>query len=331
MSSHNTSVENSDNDDDGQTNPLLGTTSQQVASIIKQRANDVCGHCMKKCTKSGKGSHALQCDYCNYWFHRECEGMDKETYESFSKLAEVLPNINYYCVFSRCKGINDEMLRVIGPTVKKVEENTKRIEILETDFHKQSSEIDDKIVREVKLNTEDIIESKVKDVWNTERERVKRLRNVLVTEVPEQSGTSEEKQRKDRDEVEKLFKDHLELSESDFKIQGTWRIGREDLSAPKPRLLKVILDREYMVATILKVTRKLTISDDPNIKKIIIFRDLTKEDRVIRNKLVAEMKAKNEILKSQTDPGTGEIVTDKWVIRGDKVILVDKDFKPKHF
>ena len=42
------------------------------------------------------------------------------------------------------------------------------------------------------------------------------------------------------------------------------------------------------------------------------------------------MKAKNIELRSHTDPGTGLPTTDKWVIRDDKVILVDKEFKPKH-
>ena len=127
-----------------------------------------------------------------------------------------------------------------------------------------------------------------------------------------------------------MFKDHLKLNDSDFVIQGTWRIGKvANDPAQKPRLVKVILDRKYMIGTILKATKYLTSSSDQDIKKISIFKDLIKEDRVLRIKLVADMKAKNELLKNQNDPDTGNPVTDRWVIRNDKVILVDKDFKPK--
>ena len=127
-----------------------------------------------------------------------------------------------------------------------------------------------------------------------------------------------------------MFKDHLKLNDSDFVIQGTWRIGKvANDPAQKPRLVKVILDRKYMIGTILKATKYLTSSSDQDIKKISIFKDLINEDRVLRKKLIADMKAKNELLKNQNDPDTGNPVTDRWVIRNDKVILVDKDFKPK--
>ena len=47
--------------------------------------------------------------------------------------------------------------------------------------------------------------------------------------------------------------------------------------------------------------------------------------------LVTDMKAKNEILKAQVDPTTNLPTTDKWVIRDGKVILVDKEGRPKRF
>ena len=81
----------------------------------------------------------------------------------------------------------------------------------------------------------------------------------------------------------------------------------------------------------MKATKNLSSITDPVIKKISIFKDLCPEDREFRKKLVTEMKAKNETLKTQIDPATGVPTTDKWVIRNDKVILVDKDFKPKRF
>ena len=124
-----------------------------------------------------------------------------------------------------------------------------------------------------------------------------------MTEIIEHDGTFEERQKKDRIEIEKLFKDHLKLKDSDFKIQGTWRIGKEDPSRTKPRLLKVILDREYMIPTVLKATKNLLWSSDPTIKRTSIFKDMMREDRDSRRKLTTEMKARNDLLKPQYDPG----------------------------
>ena len=219
------------------------------------------------------------------------------------------------------------MIKLLGPTVKTVEQNTVRIVALEQDFNKFSSEIDDKIINEVKSNTEDIIEDKIKSRWDTERERSKRARNLIVTNIPEQTGSADEKTKKDRTDIEKLFKDHLKVNESDFVIQNTWRIGNAETG--KVRVLKVVMDREYMVGTILKATKNLSSISDPNLKDVSIFKDLCLEDRTLRKKLVDEMKIKNNVLKSQIDPSTGRPTTDRWVIRNDKVILVDKEFKPK--
>ena len=61
---------------------------------IANRAENVCGHCMKKCTRTGRGSQAMKCDYCNYLYHAECEGLTPEQYQQLSQLANVLPNLN---------------------------------------------------------------------------------------------------------------------------------------------------------------------------------------------------------------------------------------------
>ena len=147
------------------TNPL-DVNRQKITS----RAENICGHCMKKCTKTGKSSLAMKCDYCHYWFHAECEGLTPEQYQQLSQLASVIPNLNYYCVFGHCKQVSAEMLKLLDPTVRKVEENSKRIEVLEKKCQEQFGEIDAKIVKEVKENTEDLIDCKVKEVWEIEKE-----------------------------------------------------------------------------------------------------------------------------------------------------------------
>ena len=182
----------------------------------------------------------------------------------------------------------------------------------------------------VKENTEDLINAKVKEAVEIERECTKRARNLCITNISEPVGTSEEKQKQDCEVVMKLFTDHMKLKESDIIIQGTWRLGKVNADNT-PRILKVILDREYMISTLLKATSELQKATDAEVKKISIFKDLTKEDREQRRKLVKEMKTRNEALKQQRDPISGEAVTDKWLIRNEKLVLVDKDYKQKSF
>ena len=81
-----------------------------------------------------------------------------------------------------------------------------------------------------------------------------------------------------------------------------------------------------MVGTVLKATKALQNSSDETLKKISIFKDLIQIDRDQRKLLVSDLKEKNRALKD-TDPQT----TDKYVIRNEKVILVDKDYNPKIF
>ena len=49
--------------------------SRQRKNDIASRDQDICGHCMKRCTKTGSLSKAIQCDYCKFWFHAKCEDL----------------------------------------------------------------------------------------------------------------------------------------------------------------------------------------------------------------------------------------------------------------
>ena len=63
-------------------------------------------------------------------------------------------------------------------------------------------------------------------------------------------------------------------------------------------------------------------------KSIDMWRDKCPEDREIHKKLVIEMKAKNEALIGNIDPVTNVQTTNKYVIRNDKIVFVDKDGRP---
>ena len=108
----------SDTDENGGNGSDNDSATSRSQNVNRQRqsddrAKDVCGHCLKKCTNAGRGSMALECDYCKFWFHAECEGLEDATYKNLVKLAEVVPNLNYYCVFGRCKEVSTEMIKLL--------------------------------------------------------------------------------------------------------------------------------------------------------------------------------------------------------------------------
>ena len=305
------------------------TATQDKETTNKEtRPKDVCGHCKKKCTSSGQLSHAFQCDYCQFWFHASCEGYSEAEYKKLVDVTKLIPNINYYCNFSNCQQVNNDVVKSIGATATKVRQNTEAIRKLKTECEKKFKDIDSKIVTEVQKNTESLIDEKVKNAWLLERERARRARNIIILKYPEpdQTLSPTDKENKDREEVEKLFKDHMKVNESDYIIQSTMRLGRNANRNGTPRTLKVTLDREYMCRNVLRGVKNIHSATDLTIRNLNIFQDMIKEDRIARKKLVDEAKAKNEILKQQIDPATGLPVTDKWTVRGDKLVLVDKDF-----
>ena len=87
----------------------------------------------------------------------------------------------------------------------------------------------------------------------------------------------------------------------------------------RPRLMKVMLNSEENARKILYNASKLETAGEVEIRAIKIFRDLSKEDRDARNRLVAEMKQKNEALERDG-------VTDfRFIIRGEMLFKVRVD------
>ena len=77
----------------------------------------------------------------------------------------------------------------------------------------------------------------MKEVWEIEKERARRARNIILLNFPETNVPKEQLPEKDREEVEKLFKDHLKLSEMDFK--KAYMIYKEAIAG----LLKYLADK----------------------------------------------------------------------------------------
>ena len=75
----------------------------KVGGGVSDQRKEVCGYFEEKCTDKGKGSDGILCDYCGFWVHASCDGkMSAEAYKMFTKLADEVSNISYYCSLNHC-------------------------------------------------------------------------------------------------------------------------------------------------------------------------------------------------------------------------------------
>lgn len=281
---------------------------------------EICGHCKTRCTDKGKGSDGLLCDHCQCWVHAKCEGMSVDSYKMFSQLANNVPNMKYTCSANNCQIVSEEFMKKLGPINSKVADNTRRIEVLEVSVKDQNKVMEDKITDVVTNCVDDKIEQQVKSAWELEKERFYRSRNVLIANVKEpETRVSNERKSQDIEFVDKLFTEQLGLGAVIMeKVKNVVRLGgwRDEVQNGKPRLIKVVFERDEEAKAVFRQANKISESTDEEIRKLKIFRDMCLQDREKRKILVDDMKAKNEELVQQ-----GEM-DNKWIIRGEKLVNI---------
>ena len=312
----------------GRSATMSAKDKEKWNKAVEIRTKDTCAYCLKKCKDN---TNCFECDYCHFWFHPSCDKMSQEDIDwMFSAPESILKKINLYCNFDQCKKIADHVGKHMGETKLQVAENTQKIKDLQERVKKQDENINEKVSTEVQATTKGMIQDEITKIMDIERDRAARSRNIMVVNLKE-SGESDRDamNTKDIEAVQNLFKDDLGIDQSKFHINTTWRLDSKNQSDGNPRLLKVVLEREYMVTTILKVKDKLGKSNDEDKKKIKLFKDRPLHDREKHRALMVEVKARNEAIQNDVDPSTGQPRTkNKWQIRGLKIVLVDENDKP---
>ena len=71
--------------------------------VLENSLGDICGHCRKQCTETGKQGQAVQCDLCGIWVHAECDGISVDQYKLLVSLTSSVDNIAYLCKFNSCQ------------------------------------------------------------------------------------------------------------------------------------------------------------------------------------------------------------------------------------
>ena len=71
-------------------------------SEIVSKPVSVCGRCSKRCTSKGLSSKAIQCDFCGFWVHAACKGLNKEQFRLLNQLSQSVHNVVYYYNLNQC-------------------------------------------------------------------------------------------------------------------------------------------------------------------------------------------------------------------------------------
>ena len=339
------------------------STLNAAAQIINEdersnRANDICGHCLKKCTKTGKSSQALKCDYCSYWFHAECEGINSDQYNRLIELSKIIPNINYYCVFGHCKQVSTQIIKLLGPMVKKVEENTKRIDKIEQNLQNQNNEIANRISEIVKIKTEDItnslsnlqtkVEKSNEDIINIKDKTNKMEEGVLSSRIADAIKKIALEERTEEDinhittatvrEIEQRKKrkanviiTNLEESESSNAEER----NEHDFNIVKKLMTEIAAEAEIKQIFRLgvKTTKpraikvRLSTESEQNsiMKRAIILKDRTEYKQVFINRDLTPLEQKErrllvEEMKKKNLEAEREGKQERWIIRKGRVL-----------
>ena len=181
--------------------------------------------------------------------------------------------------------------------------------------------VEDKIT----LNVEDLVNTKVQEAIEEERDRQSRRRNLLFSNFVESSDSDTEVRKQfDKQNITNFLKGVLKLEDSSYKIELVLRLGKINSNATvdDPRLLKVIFENEAMTDRIMRNARFIKNANE-EFKHVKVFRDLTSKAREINKALVNEMKKRNADLEKEASD-QNLTPTHKWIVKDLK--LIKKNF-----
>ena len=279
-----------------------------------------CGVCKAECEN---GQEALGCDLCDKWFHRECLKYTKGTYKAIIQVDEV----KWFC--KECNAKCKDTLSMIQLVMQRIDvldgRNSasekkhaaleKRVLRLEQELEKERSITptqNNNEAPQISLqqqqaagesnagNLTKIISAELREIKEVEE----RKSNLIITEIPEEGGTSEEGERKltaigvvegddTKKVVEKIFvklgvNENIEIVEAKRIPQ---RIAGQDGNNTRKVLVK--LTNPKMQKIILEKAREMKRLGN-GWEKSYISPDLTKKQREKAYQLRVEKRRRTE-------------------------------------
>lgn len=298
-----------------------------------EEEDDLCGVCDLEVFDEDK---ALSCNWCKKWFHTSCEGTSDDEYDLINGVGSS-ENVKWFC--NMCCSTVVSSLKFFDMVDKKHVEMDERIKVVEdkTDKHDErlsnlenkSADID-KCFQEVKeykgevnkvtkrLNDMDetvdkVIEMKLEEVHEEEKERFRRQQYIMVYGLSEFKVKDVADRREYDEGMTKKLMEQLGCEEEEFS--NVIRIGKYDEKRPshRPRPMRFRVMTVEKRNMILRKGNELKASKNEELKNVYLAPDRTPKERDTDKKLRDELRSKRENEKREN----GE---KEFVIRNGKVV-----------
>ena len=260
---------------------------------------DICPVCENNVKDDDNG---IECNVCSQWWHAPCCNIDDRQYE-WLKNGDSEYDIKFTC--KNCKGEDtldtgevvsnamiykqmQQMMKTMGQMLKKYDKvNDSNVKLAERVDKLENEKCSAQPLNEIK----DFVVEKVGEALSEAREKDARKLNLLMVNVPENTG--EDAQKKDMESVNKLMKKIL--PDEDVKITNLVRLpigkGQTNIGTA-PRMVKIKVEDVQIKRKILTNANKLNEGSDirdPK-KKLYINQDLTRAERLENKKLREDLK-----------------------------------------
>lgn len=264
---------------------------------------------------------ALQCELCEFWFHTECQNINKSTYNFLVKNAKSREKNN--CVHWYCKCCDsgaEKILKAVTKLSKRQDEAEKRLDKLENNtdniqerLEKQEEKIKDLSTSKLaekdnstRGNQEEEKSKVVKEVTRNIQERMSRQKNIIIFRMPEiDSNLKTEITDYDERCVRDICKVTAGTEYVDFECRrlGSRKVNEErDQTSTEtnqkfvPRPMMVNFREEKDKAKMMTNLYRLGNNDNIKwIKNISVKNDMTPQERERDKILRKEAKEKNEV------------------------------------
>ena len=283
----------------------------------------VCTYCNKSMSEDDKG---MQCDSCENWVCLNCTNMPEEMYDmlnKYSKSSKTEKEISSFkWVCKVCEG-SLPTLRAMNKTLSSLKNsNEERFDAIELQVKNVENSIGDRVSSEVKSMKDQImseiseeIENKFDSRYKEMNNRKAREMNLVLFNVPV-STESDPFERKNADNtfINILYNaivpaNGATSTAETFVAKNVFRLRSGDPSRIPP--IKVICDSKSQVKNFLTNSFKIKDLTDVELKKIVVQRDYTQEQRETNKSLREELKLKNEAEGDKYTIRHGNIVEKK--------------------
>jgi len=242
--------------------------------------------------------------------------MTQSLYLELQKHAEENSNnaiINWYCKI--CKGLATDMKTINTNVLELKKSNEERLNRVEDKITNLEKSVKDTVRKEVEVVREELTNSVQNNLAETVSnlvdtrlkemdDRRNRASNLIFFNVPSLDDPSPlVRKEHDINLIKKVYNEIF--PEESFLVTTCFRLGKKKPEDTKEPPLKVVCDAKAQRRRLLQTSKSISDNSDADLKKVIVTRDLTVEQREANKRLRNEKAPRQENGGDDDTPSEG--------------------------